>query len=280
MPLSKDPNLESWAQGNLEGQPQDLVQDQIRKLIRKDTGRRIPGQGAMSTRQGESFDDYRNRALPAIRGLMQELAQDPSKKIAVPDHSSVTKLTKAWLQNGAPDDFSIRPEVMDEEPTPPGSVRRAFPNEKGDWEMSDVSLQDKAPLQPGIYFIRHGATPWAQQGNEKADAGQQAIGQIAKHVQSGDFGRARALAQKAALNAHLSDDQISSAIDSSLPTPEQAANLPTHHLLAVASAASPQVRSGYADIVKQRFTPEALMALHPKDQRDLNSHLQQIGLNG
>lgn len=280
IPIQKDPNLESWAQGNAEGQPKQLVKDQIRALIRTDPGRKIPGQGAMSTRQGESFDDYRLRALPAVRGLMQELAQNPTKKIAVPDHSSVTKLTEAWAKNGTPDDFSVRPEVLDGEPAPPGSVRRFYPNGKGEWELSDVSLADKSPLQPGIYFIRHGSTPWAQESYDKSNAGQQAIGQMAKHIQSGDFGRARAVAKSAALKAHLSDDQISSAIDASLPSPEQAADLPTHHLLAVASAASPAVRSQYADLINQRITPEALMQLHPRDQRDISSHLQALGLQG
>lgn len=186
-PITPDANLESWAQGNLEGQPEAAVKKQIRDLIRNNPRAVIPGQGALTKRPGESFDQYRLRALPAIRGVMQELANNPASKIGVPLHSSVIKLTKGWLANGAPDDFSIKPDAMDKEAEAPGTVSRLFPSPKGDWEIKDVNLDDKQPLQSGIYLIRHGATPWTPPGTqEKGSAAQDALALIAKHSKTID----------------------------------------------------------------------------------------------
>lgn len=275
VPVQENPALESWAQGNMEGQPLVAVKKQIQDLIRKQPGRVIPGQGQMSSRKGESFDAYRMRALPAVRGLMQELANDPTKKIGVPDHSSVTKLTKAWVDNGTPDDFSIKPSAMDAEPAKPGSVSRLYPNQNGEWELSDVNLEDPTPLDAGIFFIRHGATPWNKETYQKQDNSHAALNQISKYVQSMDFGRARATAQKAAKAGGLTDADIDSAIDASLPSADDAAGLPLHHQLAIATAASPGKRSEYAPLFNsigdmQGIDPEALAKI--KD------HISSLGL--
>jgi broad specificity phosphatase PhoE len=277
LPVTQDPNLESWAQGNLEGQPMVAVKKQIQDLIRKQPGRVIPGQGQLSSRSGESFNEYRLRALPAVRGLMQELANDPTKKIGVPDHSSVTKLAKAWLANGTPDDFSIKPSAMDQEPAKPGSVSRLYPNQDGEWELSDVDLNSSDPLPPGIFFIRHGATPWNRESYQKQDNTQSAMAQIGKTIQALDFGRARATAQKAAAAGHLGDDDIDRAIDASLPSPDEAAKLPLHQLLAVATAASPQKREQYAPLLQKLGN---LGGLPPDAASAIQSHIASLGAGG
>jgi broad specificity phosphatase PhoE len=275
LPVSENPNLESWAQGNLEGQPLVAVKKQIQDLIRNQPGRMIPGQGQMSSRAGESFDAYRMRALPAVRGLMQELANDPTKKIGVPDHSSVTKLAKAWVANGTPDDFSIKPSAMDAEPAKPGSVSRLFPDQDGNWELKDVDLNSSDPLPPGIFFIRHGATPWNKETYQKQDDSHNSMAQIAKTVGAMDFGRARAAAQKAAKDGGLTDDQIDSIIDSSLPSAQDAANLPLHHLLAVATAASPAKRKEYAPLLQ---SIKGAQGVDPQGMQKINDHINSLGI--
>ena len=273
-PVSTDQGLESWAQGNLEGQPEIAVKQQIRDLIRKNPRAVIPGQGALTTRPGESFDQYRLRALPAIRGVMQELANNPTSKIGVPLHSSVIKLTKGWLANGAPDDFSIKPDQMDKEAEAPGTVARMFPDEDGNWSVNNVNLDDSKLLPPGIFLIRHGSTPWnAPQQQEKGSAAQDSLALIAKHMNKldpGNLGRIRGVAQKAVDAGHLSDQEVSDAIDNNLPSPEDAADLPNHQLLAVTALASPAKKAAYAPLIQRNFgDPSSLPAPLAKHLKDI-----------
>lgn len=275
LPVKQNENLESWAQGNLEGQPLVAVKKQIQDLIRNQPGRVIPGQGQVSSKKGESFDAYRMRALPSIQGLMQELANDPTKKIGVPDHSSVTKLAKAWVANGTPDDFSIKPSAMEADPAKPGSVSRLFPNQDGEWELKDVDLDNSEPLPPGIFFIRHGATPFNRETYQKQDASHGLMANLSKQVQKMDFGRARTTAQQATKDGSLTDDQISSIIDSSLPSAQDAANLPLHHLLAVATAASPSKRAEYAPLIHPLKDAQGV---DPDGMAKIQAHISSLNL--
>lgn len=275
--VKNDPNsdMESWSQGNLEGQPKALVRDQIRDLVRNNPSVKIPGQGALSSRPGESFDDFRVSRLSAIRGAMQELAQNPDAKIGRTTHTQVVKLLRGWLANGTPDDLSIKPEEMEDKAENPGQVARLFPADNGKWNLDDVNLEDSSPLQGGIYLIRHGMTPWNKETYEKANGQQDALSQIAKYTKSLDWGRARATAKKAAETDLLSDEQITGAIDSALPDDKAASGLPLHHLLAVASAASPERRQSYAPLIQQH---PGLAGLPPDAQSRVADHMRMIGL--
>jgi len=270
-PVSTDQGLESWAMGNLEGQPEALVKDQIRDLIRKNPQAVIPGQGKLTTRPGESFRDYQNRAIPAIRGVMQQLAFEPNSKIGVPIHSSVIKLIKGWIKKGSPDDNSIDPSAMDKESEAPGTVAHLFPNADGEWEVNDVNLDDKKPLPPGIFLIRHGNTPW---NADKGSQAQDALGQIAKYsktIHPGNLGRIKAVAQKAVDAGHLGHDEISDAIDANLPSADDAADLPNDRLLAIAAAASPNKKREYAPLIQRNFGDPS------KLPPELGRHLRDIG---
>lgn len=247
--VGPDGDMQSWAQGNLEGMPAKDVKGQIRDLVRNNPTYVIPGQGAMSTRPGESFDDFRQRGLGAVRGMMQELAQNPSAKIGRTTHSQVIKLARGWIAKGTPDDLSIDPNAMDQEQDKPGSVMHLYPDNDGNWQMSEVNLDDKTPLQPGGYLIRHGLTPWNKETYEKQNAANAAAAKISQYAPALDFGRVRATATKAAYDGHMTDDQISDAIDASLPSAEQAKDMPWHHILAIASAASPKKQAEYAPLL-------------------------------
>ena len=237
--VGKDPDLKAWSQGNLEGQPKASVKDELSSLVRKDHAQVIPGQGAITGRHGESFDQFRTRYLTAIRGVMQALAQKPQSKIGIITHSSGIKLLKGWLDRKTPDDMKVKPSAMEGEPDKPGTVERLFPGHDGHWQIEKVDLASKAPLEPGIYLIRHGMTPWNKENTDKANQAKEAARKISAHVKSGDYGRARAVAQKASSAGHLTDDQINGAIDAGLPSPQEAGTLPIHHLIATASAARP-----------------------------------------
>lgn len=279
IPVQTDPNVTAWSHGNLEGEPQAIVRDQLRDLIRNNPSQKIPGKGAMSTKPGESFDDWRMRYLPAVRGAMQQLAQDPSKKLGILTHSSGMKLTKAWLKNKTPDSFEVDPEALDlDKSESPAAVSRLYPNEKGQWELNPVDLEDKKPLEGGIYMIRHAATPWNTEGQEKADKGLSALANITKGTRSFDFGKVKEAAQKAASGGHLTDDEITAAIDKALPDAKTAADLPHDQLMAIAAAASPQKRSEYEPVLRERFA--GIGTLPPDARQMLASHLGRIGLRG
>lgn len=277
MQVRAEPALESWAQGNLEGQPKATVQSAIQDLIRKQPRRVIPGQGAITSKPGESFDNFRGRALPAVRGIMQELAQgiqqNPDHRIAVPVHSQVIKLVKAWIKNGAPDDFSIDPREMDKDSEAPGQVERLFPNQDGDWELTPVDLDNSEQLGPGAYMIRHGLTPQNKESYERAGQQQQALAKLSDRTQALDFPQVNKHA-RALSKLGMSDEDISKYIDAALPSPEQTAGLPMPQALAVAAAASHAKKPQYEPILQSHFGN--ISALPPDLQQQFAAHLDAI----
>ncbi len=280
-PAKPEPKLESWAQGNLEGQPEQNVKKLIGELIRKYPNYKIPGQGAMSTRPGESFNDFRMRVLPVVRAAMQDLAHDPTHYIPIVLHSQTIKLIDGWIDAGMPDDFSVNPEAMLKDSEAPGAVERLYPvAEKPGWKKEAIQLDGTKPLPPppGILLIRHGMTESNKENYEKAGKRQDSLAELAKHVKSGDFGRARAFAHKAQTEDGVSDEDIGHIIDTSLPSPEEAADLPHNRLLAVASAAHGTEKfPGYADLLRERFSN--MQGLPPDAQNQLRSHLGTLGVN-
>lgn len=241
------------------------VRDQVRASIRR--GRiNIPGPS------GEPFDAFRSRYLSAMRGVMQQKAFEPGVTPVVITHPVGLRVLNAWLKNGAPDDLSIRPEAM-EEPAPEGIAELA-PNQDGDWAISPLNMEERHPLNPSaILLASHGGTP-DKAAYQQGETQQNALALIAKHTRSMDFGRVRAVAQKSG----LSDDEIGQAIDGSLPTPEEAGNLPPHQLLAVASAAGPEKRREYAPLLRQYFGNIGHLA--EPDKTALGQHLRDIGMEG
>lgn len=275
LPVKNGTNLESWAQGNAEGQPKDLVKAQIDDLVRNNPSYKIPGQGAMASHPGESFDEFRTSRLPALRAAMQELADNPNAKIGRIVHSQTIKLLNGWLAKNTPDDLSIDPAAMADEKEAPGSVSRLFPDDKGKWKLTEVNLDDQKPLDPGVYLIRHGMTPWNKETYERANGQQDAIAEITKHTKGMNWKGVRDAAEKAGTGGHLSDDQISDTVDAALPEPEKAAKLPLHRLMAVAAAASPEKRQQYAPLIQNY---PGLDTLHEYDRSDIADHLKLIGL--
>ena len=123
------PGLESHSLGNLEGSPKTpATRRMVGDLMKKSPNVRIPGQGAMSSHPGESFNDFRVRGLGAVRGLMQRLASEPTARIVVPTSTQVVKLVRAWCAAGCPDDGSVdhRP-MLAEDKGAPGDMERFFP---------------------------------------------------------------------------------------------------------------------------------------------------------
>lgn len=244
------------------------VRKQIDQLVRQSPQYRIPGQGS-----GESFNAFRGKALPAVRSAMQELADDPKRKITIQTHPQVNRLVKAWVANGAPDSFSIDHDAfLNEKPAAPGAVDRLHPQPGGKWAVNSMPLEAPGEL-PGasIYLVPHGAG-----AVDGASAGQEALSLVAKHVRAGDFSRAHGVASRALAAGHASDADLEDAVQSNLPSPEEAANLPSHHLLGVVSAADPERRKQYAQVMQDRFSD--LSGVSPEARQILGSHLKKLGM--
>ncbi len=160
VPVKPTANLESWAQGNLEGRPAQAVKSQIDELLRD--GRKVPaGQGPATKRAGESFDAFCKRYLGEMAQIMAEWRRDPSKTIAVVSHSQGIKVLKGWLAKGMPADFSIDKKAM-----------RASSGETGGVELwrpdrgTLAKMNFAKPRQPGILIVRHGSTDQNIPGNK------------------------------------------------------------------------------------------------------------------
>jgi hypothetical protein len=116
-------------------------------------------------------------------------------------------------------------------------------------------------------------TPWNKETYEKANGGQDALKQIASYGKALDFGRMRSTALRARDSGQLTDEQIQDAFDASLPKGD---DLPFHHLLAVAAAASPKKRAEYLPLINDRMQQVHQLPDYPKAQ--LLQYINQVGL--
>lgn len=246
------------------------VRASIADQVRKSPGMKIAGQAA-----GESFNEFRVRALSAVRGAMQKLAGSPSQSIVIPKHSQVSRLVQGWVAAGMPDDLSVDPKAITVAiSAKPGEVEQFAPDEAGAWELSKFDHKQQQELPQGaIYFVEHGETPATAANSAKISAGQKARAEIISAVRSGDWKGAQKAAQRSA--GLLSDDEISEAIDEAIPGPDDVENHEPHELLAMASAAGPQKRAELMPILHARFGE--MHGVSPDGAHALRSHLGRLG---
>lgn len=262
-----NPGLESHAMGNLEGEPKTPeLRKYIADLMRNSPGTKIPGQGAMSNRPGESFDEFRVRALSAVRGLLQRLASNPSSRILVPTSTQVIRLIEAWAALGCPDDLSVDTNAyLKDTPGKPGDIVRFWPEQDGKWKLTPFKPASATEFPPGLYFMRHGETDSVQALH--AEAHQKARAQVIAHVRAGKWKEARDTVKAAVGSGLLSDEDAGNAVDMALPNAQDAARLAPHELLSAVSAAGPQKRQELMPVLNSRLgtmqgaSPEAVQAI-------------------
>lgn len=217
-PVRSEPGLESWAQGPLEGMPKKLVRGELQNLIRKKPYAVVPGQGLATRKPGESAADFSTRVLRAIVPGIVELSKNPSAKIVYVVHSGVVRVIRAWIKRGTPDDFKVGGEWMKEEAEKPGETDRLYPEGKV-WKLAPVNLNSPAPLDPGIYLVRHGVTPFTTQKAAQANAKIHGLELLRRHVASGDLDRAMRVGKALSDSGAATDSEISDAIDGGIPEP-------------------------------------------------------------
>ncbi len=161
--------LHPWHLGSLEGQPVSKVVPIMEYYMEKKPDVAVPGKGPKSTWPGESFNDFRWRALPFLKKIMKNW--DGKQKIGLVTHFRFLKLAKGWLEAGMPFNLDIDIPEMKKIDNAPGSVHWLHPSlsAKTGWAIDDIKPSEETkPLKPGIYLVRHGRTAW----NEGKSVGQ------------------------------------------------------------------------------------------------------------
>ena len=269
--------LESHALGNLEGEPRTPeMKRYMAALVKNQPNMKIPGQGAMSNRPGESFNEFRVRALTAVRGLMQRLAANPTQRILVPISTQVIRLVEAWAALGCPDDLGVSPdEFLKEKAAKPGDIVRFVPGAGGKWGITPFNPAGAKEFPPGIYFMRHGETDSVQEA--KAAAHQKASAQLVAHVRAGKYKEARDTAKHAIGNGLLSEEDAGNMVDLALPNANDAERLPPDQLLSAVSAAEPQKQQELWPVLQRKLG--TMSEISPEGRQAIKTHLGRIKIS-
>jgi len=145
--------LQPWRLGGDEGKNIDKVLPDIQDRIENrpdDPGTK--GRGPISTKDGESFNEFKNRALDATRAALAD--HDPGDKTAIVTHYRNIRVIQSWLNKGANANNDIDTKTMLEKgDSDPGDMFYLHPGSKTLLKMSKAD-------QPGVYLVRHGHTDW------------------------------------------------------------------------------------------------------------------------
>lgn len=168
-PVHVDERAMPWGLGMFEGEPVDDVKRYIAKMANDHPNEKVPGRSVYSTRDGESFNDFKQRWIGGLLApLMEAHAQDPQSKVGIVTHLRDILAAKAWIDNGARRDLTfdhhdINYEAKTAKEEKPSSVFAVRP--EGDkWTFNDEDMESPEQFKPGIYFIRHGETDWNSAG--------------------------------------------------------------------------------------------------------------------
>ncbi len=156
-----NPNLGDMAYGALEGMASADAIPILNRFINNAQYEPLPGIGPSSRRPGESFNEFKQRVLMTMYGIMQ--SQGPHDRIGVVANRRVIKTIEGWLDKKALPTFNVNPDIVTnftDGDISPGDVYHMYKN-GGMWRMENLDMysRDKM-LDPGIYLIRHGVTPW------------------------------------------------------------------------------------------------------------------------
>jgi broad specificity phosphatase PhoE len=222
--------LRPWALGDLEGQPHAETKDTIESLMKDRPNVAPPGQGPLSEYPGESHQQFVSTVAGAMRPILNDFERDPSQRIGVVTHSRDLRALRALVDGGFPATERIDPRALDEKVPDPGEVARLTPGKDG-WRLEKADISGDAPLEPGIYIIRHGETEWNKGGASKpprpaekprplkrkpakpAVARSNPADTIYRLVRQSKFQEAIDAAMRAVESGALTDSQVDAAID-------------------------------------------------------------------
>jgi len=151
----------SWSLGDLEGEPTVEAQPKLAAFIKYLPDVAPPGKSPLSGKRGESFDDFRWRALPYIGKQMAEWNANKKLKLGILTHHRVVRLLMAWVKGGLSPFMDVDTADMSREYEAgrPGSVWCFRPTGTGRlWSMTPVNMASEGKLEPAVYIVRHCST--------------------------------------------------------------------------------------------------------------------------
>lgn len=157
MDLGTRGGLDSWAQGGLEGIPNEIAAPHIQRLFeRPDTA--PAGAGPFTTKVGESLNTASDRILGTVRALLRQ-AEDSGGRVLAVTHSKTVALVRGALERDGMTSGKVDYSAYHAMQENPGAISRIARDPlTGRLQMSEVNLDAKDPLQPGLYLIRHTQT--------------------------------------------------------------------------------------------------------------------------
>jgi broad specificity phosphatase PhoE len=160
--------LHPWHLGGLEGQ--DVTPERVdfqNSMIKDHPDFKVPGRGPLSSRDGESFNDFKDRTLPFLQQMITQSRSRPEEATGLVTHYRVRKLLEAWMRKGMPEDGSIDTNEMTTHTKggKPGSLERLVVDPYAGPQMTSVDINSPGRLGGGLYFIRHEDTPWNSKDN-------------------------------------------------------------------------------------------------------------------
>lgn len=151
------PDLLSWRLGGLEGAPLVEAQPKILALAKYLPSQAPNGRSDITDLPGESFDDFRGRVLAYCRQQFLEVLRNPKLKLGIVSHHRVLKLLDAWIAAGG-DAFGTVDANRFASPAELGKPGGVWRIELPQLKLVPFSIAGNAPLQPGVFFVRHCAT--------------------------------------------------------------------------------------------------------------------------
>lgn len=156
------PDILSWRMGGLEGSPMTEVQPKLEALVRYLPSQAPNGRSDITDLPGESFDDFRWRALPYVAKQMLEWWGNKKLKLGIVGHHRVLKLVNAWFVGGCSPLFDIdkasflKPQEMGK----PGDVWQFVPTGgvNDPWKAVPFNPYADGELPASVYYVRHADT--------------------------------------------------------------------------------------------------------------------------
>lgn len=119
-PVNKKFDLRPWNLGKHQGQSSKMVGPEIESSITKTPNLKVDG--------GESFNNFKTRALNMARKLIEEAK---TKKVVAVTHTRDLKLIQAWIKAGCPEDNSIDVNEFMNDSVKTGSIHKVEPTDNG-----------------------------------------------------------------------------------------------------------------------------------------------------
>lgn len=165
--------LRDWSLGKLEGlevSPQNI--DIQNKYLLSMPDSKIPGRGAYSTRDGESFNEFRKRGIGFLKSTIIPNLKDAKVRVAYIANFRYIKLIQAWIKAGCKDDGTIDSDDMirylKKNDLAPGAVVRVETD--GDKiKTEDVDVFSAPKLAGNSFIIRHSTTAWNKPEGDAKD---------------------------------------------------------------------------------------------------------------